>query len=238
MLSDGVKHENQLQFFKALKSSFLLIFLAMTAYHIFDQYLTKQIEMIIRSQDGINSMVWFWGLLSLLTSLFFPTLIAVICLYALRFNSLQNIFSFFSQKLELSVLETLRAWAYSFLWGLLLIIPGLIKMSFLYLTVFVVLFSPEYEAGKVDALKESTEISKKHWYKLNLLVTLFYVLIPLIGSVLFDEYTVFEKYPMSALIYTAAECVFILLFHYSVLNLFKDYFLRPLPQGDVHVAHV
>lgn len=235
MLSNGVEENNQLQFFKALKSSFLLIFLAMIVYRVFDQYLTKQIEIIIRSQDGVSPTIWFWGALSLLVSIFFPTLVAIVSLYALRFNSVKNISAFLREHFELSILETLRAWGYSFLWGLLLIIPGLIKMSFYYLTIFVVLFNRDYAEGKVDALTKSAEISKAHWTKLNLLVTLFYMVIPMIGSIILDEYTLFEKFPLYALAYTAIESVFLLAFHYFVLNLFKNYFL---PQGEFHVAHV
>ncbi len=173
ILSDGVVTEYKLNYFKALRSSFLLIFLAMVVYRNIDQFLTKQIESIIRSQDGINSIIWAWGGLSLVTSILFPTVVAIICLYALRYNSLRNLSGFFNDHFELSFLETLRALAYSFLWGLLFIIPGLIKMSYYYLTIFVVLFSPAYAKGRVDALEESALISKQHWLKLNLIIAFF-----------------------------------------------------------------
>jgi hypothetical protein len=127
----------------------------------------------------------------------------------------------------------MRAWGMAFLWGLLFIIPGIIRMSYYYLTVFIVLFSPEYAAGKADALKKSTEVSKHNWIKLNLLVTLFYFVIPVIASILFDEYTVFEKYPITAIAYAALEAVLILLFNYYVLNMFLKYI-----EGDSHVVNV
>lgn len=223
---------NKLSYFKALKSSFLLIFLATLVYRIVDQFTTKQIEVIIRSSEGISSSIWFWGALSLVLSILFPTLVAIISLYALKNNSLRKFGSFLSDKLELTILETMRAYGVSILWGFLFIIPGLIKMSYYYLTTFVVLFLPEYDEGKVDALKKSEEISKHHWMTLNLLVTLFYLIIPVITSTIFDEYTVFDKHPLSAAAYCGLEAVFTLLFHYIVLKLFISYFITESAPSD------
>ncbi len=226
------------QFFLALKSSFLLIFLATLFYRLIDQFTTKQIEGLIRSSDGISSVVWGWAGLSLVLSILFPTLLAVISLYALRNNSLKRFGFFLRNHLELSILETLRAWGISILWGFLFIIPGLIKMSYYYLTTFVVLFSPEYARGEVDALKKSAEISKRHWGILNLSVTVFYFVIPILVSTIFDEYTVFEKHPFFAAAFCGVEAVTVLLFHYFVLKLFFNEFMTPPDQGELHVAYV
>ena len=227
------------QFFKALKSSFLLIFLATLTYRLVDQFTTKKIEGLIRSSDGISSIVWGWAGLSLLLSILFPTLVALISLYALRNNSVNRFGIFLRNHLELSILETVRAWGISILWGFLFIIPGIIKMSFYYLTTFVVLFSPEYARGEVDALKKSAEISKRHWGILNLSVTVFYFVIPILVSTIFDEYTVFEKHPLFAAVFCGVEAVSVLLFHYFVLKLFFNEFVSPIvDQGELNVAYV
>ncbi len=225
ILNHVVTKMNKLEFFKALKSSFVLIFLATLAYRFLDQFTTKQIESIIRSTEGLTSMIWVWAGLSLVLSILFPTVVAIISLYALKNNSIRNLTSFFGKNLELTILETMRAWGISILWGFLFIIPGLIKMSYYYLTTFVVLFLPEYAEGKVDALKKSEEISKHHWITLNLLVTLFYLVIPVITSSIFDEYTVFDKHPYTAAAYCGFEAITILLFHYFILKLFLSYFI-------------
>jgi hypothetical protein len=238
ILNHVVTTINKLKFFKALKSSFLLIFLATLIFRIVDQFTTKQIEGIIRSSDGISSSIWLWGGLSLFLSILFPTLVAIISLYALKNNSLRQFGSFLGNNLELSILETMRAYGISILWGFLFIIPGLIKMSYYYLTTFVVLFLPEYAEGKVDALKKSDEISKHHWVTLNLLITLFYFIIPIITSTIFDEYTVFDKHPLSAAAYCGLEAVFTLLFHYIVLKLFLGYFTTSNIQGAHDVTYV
>lgn len=229
---------NKLEFFKALKSSFLLIFLATLIFRIVDQFTTKQIEGIIRSNEGISSIIWFWASISLLLSILFPTFVAIISLYALKNNSLRKFGVFLRDKLELSILETMRAYGISILWGFLFIIPGLIKMSYYYLTTFVVLFSPDYEEGKVDALKKSEEISKHHWVTLNLLVTFFYLVIPSITSTIFDEYTVFDKHPATAALYCGLEAVCTLLFHYIVLKLFLGYFITDNTNSDSSTSNI
>lgn len=210
-------------------------------YRLLDQYLTQQIEKVIQSSEGLNSIIWFWAGFSLLNSILFPTLLAIICLYALKNNSLRQFSSFLADHFEFSILETMRAWGTSILWGFLFIIPGLIKMSYYYLTTFVVLFLPEYAEGRIDALKKSQEISKPHWGALNGLVTLFYFVIPLIISTLLNEYTLFEKHPLWAAMNCAFEGLCILLFHYTVLKLFlKDFMPDPIPntQGAPDVTYV
>lgn len=238
ILNHVVTTINKLSYFKALKSSFLLIFLATLVFRIVDQFTTKQIEAIIRSSEGITSAIWFWGALSLFLSILFPTLVAIISLYALKNNTIRKFGTFLRDHLELSILETMRAYGISILWGFLFIIPGLIKMSYYYLTTFVVLFLPEYAEGKVDALKKSEEISKHHWVTLNLLVTLFYLIIPVITSTIFDEYTVFDKHPLSAAAYCSLEAVFTLLFHYIVLKLFIGYFIPDSAPSDNTTSNI
>ncbi len=236
MLEQTAVAPYKVSYIKALKASFLLIFLATISYRIADQFLTRQIEGLIKSSDGIGSMIWLWGGLSLILAIAFPTWVSVISIYALKNNSVRNLRSFLKNNFELAVLETLRAWGYSFLWALLFIVPGLIRMSFYYLTLFVVLLLPEYEKGEVDALKKSTEISKVHWFKLNFLVFAFYIFMPLLITTIFDEYIIFIKNPMTAVMFAAIETLAILLFHYIVLKLFIDYFL---PQnGETHGTHV
>ena len=212
--------ETKLNYFRALKSSFLLVFFITFIYRIIDQLLTKKIEILIRSSEGINSAIWIWVSLSLLTALFFPTVLTIVCAYALKNNSIYKIKDFFKKYFELSFLETLRSWGISFLWGLLFIIPGLIKMSYYFLTIFIVLFNPDYAEGTADALKKSEEISKTNWIGLNLIVLLFYTVIPILTSLTLDEYTIFEKHAVTALIYTAIEASLILFFNYLLLKLF------------------
>ncbi len=56
--------------------------------------------------------------------------------------------------------EYLRVLAQILMWGLLLIIPGIFRYFQLIFVAFITLFSREYRAGKVDALKLSETLAK------------------------------------------------------------------------------
>lgn len=231
----------QVSYWKTLKSGFLLIFIATICYRLIDLIVTKKIELAIRSTEGIQPSFWLWVTLSFLISIFFPLLTTLVSIHCLKKQSSEGFLKFFKNFFEYSLLETLRAWGISFLWGLLFIIPGLIKMSFYFLVIFVVTLFPEYSHGQIDALKKSEEISKKVWFKLNLLVLLFFLICPLILSLLFDQYSLIDKNPTLALINVFIETCLIVLYHYWVYKLILKYITSPSPTqqiGEIYVANV
>ncbi len=128
-----------------------------------------------------------------------------------------------TEKFELSLIETLRAWGKTFLWCFLFILPGLIKFTYYLMAPFVVLFSKRYAAGEVDALDYSEELSKKFWWRLNLWLTLFYLVIPLALSLVLDEYRLFQIHPLSAVASVLFESVLVFVFHFLILKLFIRY---------------
>ena len=200
----------------------MLIFLAVLVAAIVDQGLNKEIEQVIRSPDGLSNMIWVWGFGSLGSSLFFPLLISMLCSYTLSdtFSSKRKMMT---EKFELSLIETLRAWGKTFLWCFLFILPGLIKFTYYLMAPFVVLFSKRYAAGEVDALDYSEELSKKFWWRLNLWLTLFYLVIPLALSLVLDEYRLFQIHPLSAVASVLFESVLVFVFHFLILKLFIRY---------------
>ena len=212
----------EINFKKILSPSFLLIFLAVLIGTLVDQSLNKQIELVIKSPDGLSNMIWVWGLGSLTSSLFFPLLISMLCSYTLA-----NIFfskrKLLSEKFELALIETLRAWGKTFLWCFVFIIPGLIKYTYYLMAPFVVLFSKKYERGEVDALVYSEQLSKKFWWRLNLWLTVFYFIIPLVLSSGLDEYKLFSAHPITAALGVLLETVLVFAFHYLILKLFITY---------------
>ena len=167
-------------------------------------------------------MIWVWGASSLISSLFFPLLISMLCSYTLS-NFFVSKKVLFSEKLELALVETLRAWGKTFLWCFLFIIPGLIKYSYYLMTLFVVLFSKKYAAGEVDALEHSEKISKKFWWRLNLWLTVFYLVIPLALSSSFDEYRLFTTHPLTATLSVLLDSVLVFTFHFLILKQFIKY---------------
>lgn len=197
----------------------MLLFSAMLASTFLDQFLNRQIEDVIKSPAGLSNIIWFWGAISLISSMVFPLLFSLFCSHALV-HTASSTSHFVAEKFELSLLETIRAWGKTFLWSLLFIIPGLIKYSYYLLTPFVVFFSQKYSRGEVDALKYSELISKKFWWKLNFWLTLFYFIFPLLISSFLDDYRLFRTHPFTALICVMLECLLVLIFHYQILKLF------------------
>lgn len=176
----------------------------------------------MQSSTGLSNMIWFWGALSLFSSLMFPLYSSFLCAHTLA-NLEGNALKYTGRKFELGLIETLRAWGKTFLWCFLFIIPGLIQYTYYLMAPFVVLFSKKYEAGEVDALDYSKRISKKFWHRLNLWLLVFYMVLPLTISSLLDEYLLFRTHPISATFSVLLETFLYFAFHFVVLKLFLRY---------------
>lgn len=217
-----------------LNPYFLLIFSALLASTLTDQYLQKQIELLISSKDGLSNMIWFWGFLSVTTAILFPLIISLLCSFVLIKNN-KSVRSFFAENIELGLIETLRAWGKTFLWSFVFLIPGVVKYINYILTPFVVAFSKRYKNGEVDALEYSTQISKNFWWSMKMWIGLFYFIIPVLTYALFDEYKVFEIHPYSATSVVFLETIFEILFHYIILRLFIKFLNASEVENGAHV---
>ena len=212
----------KVEFNQRLQVGFLLIFSAVFVATIVDQSLNRQIDSIIRSSQGLSNMIFVWGAASLLSTLFFPLLISLLCSQTLA-NQNSAFWVMFNEKFELGLIETLRAWGKIFLWSFVFIIPGVVKYTYYLMSPFVVFFSKKYAAGEVDALEYSTQLSKKFFWRLNFWLFLFYLMIPIATSTLLDEYKLFSLHPVSAIACVALESFLILAFHFFILKLFFKY---------------
>lgn len=201
---------------------FLLIFSALLLSTLTDQFLQKQVEIIISSKDGLSNMIWLWGFLSVFSAILFPLMISLLCAFVLV-SGQKKLKVFLAENLELSFIETLRAWGKTFLWSFVFILPGIIKYINYILTPFVVMFSRRYKNGEVDALEYSAMISKNFWWSIKAWLGLFYVIIPIVLYVLLDEYRVFNTHPISAMAVVFLETLIELTFHFIILKLFIKY---------------
>lgn len=213
---------------------FLLIFSAVFFTTLTDQYLQNKLELLISSKDGLTNMIWLWGGLSVLNSLFFPLLISLLCIFALVFSD-KNLSQYFGENLELSLLESIRAWGKTFLWSFVFLLPGVWKYINYFLAPFVVVFSKKYKNGEVDALEYSTYISKNFWWSLKLWLGVFYVLVPIIMYVLFDSYRLFSTSPVSATALVLARSFVELLFHFIILKIFIKFINENEVANGTHV---
>ena len=187
-----------------------------------DQVITRKVEAIISSKDGLNNTIWFWAGLSLFTTILFPLLTALLSSFCI-IKSDKNLKNFVGENLELSFVETLRAWGSAFMWSFVLILPGLRKFIHYTFTPHVVFFSRRYKAGEVDALEYSEVIAKKFWKKLNLWLTVYFLIIPIIFYVLFENYRLFSMYPLAATGLVLLKTVVEYCFNFNLLQILIKY---------------
>lgn len=192
---------------KAFRKVGLLLFLIGVLGSQIDQSISFQVEEALRNPQGANSSVYLYGFLSLVCSLFFPLILMLLSLWALRpavpsmteRRTWEQISHFFKHYLPQLVIETLRAWGKILLWSLLFVFPGFIRYIAYVLVPFVVAISPAYERGEVDALTASTALVKKYWLEILTLIFVFHLMIPLILTVFFDEYRLLNQTPLASL---------------------------------------
>jgi len=201
---------------------FLLIFSAMFLSTLTDQFIALKVERLVSSPKGLSDMIWVWGLLSLVSAIFFPMLFAVLCSYNIVKRP-PKLSDYFKENLELSMIESLRSWGKSFMWSLLFILPGIAKFILYTLTPYVVLFSKKYKDGSVDALQYSTEICRANLKKINTWLTVFYLVIPVLIYAVAEPYRLLRDYPFAGTFIVFIRTLTEYGFHYMMLKIFFKY---------------
>lgn len=184
-----------------------------------EQIISRKIEILVSSKDGLSGMIWFWGGLSLFTTIFFPMLVALLSSYNLIKTQVSGP-QFVTENIELSFIENLRAWGQSFLWSFLLILPGIWKFFLYTLTPYIVLFSHRYKKGQVDALDYSAAICKKNWKEINWWLTVFYLFVPIVFYFVAEPVRLLNEHPVLGTLVVLAHTLTEYLFHYFILKIF------------------
>jgi len=179
-------------FIKTHFQKLLLTFCILVFYQFLDQTLTGVLEKLFRSHDGAPPWVWGIAVLSVLLNMLAPLVLAFCLLGLLKTTKSLKDF-------EQLVIESLRAWGSTFLWTLLLIVPGVVKWIAYFFVPFVVLFSKKYSLGEVDALQHSQKIFFNTWGKLLIVLFFFSVLFPLVSFSVFDGYRKVWETPLFSL---------------------------------------
>lgn len=230
---------NRQHFFSSLKFGFLPLYSAVVIGLIIDQSLNQEIESILRSPDGFSHRVWIWGGLSLISSLVFPVLFTLLSCFFMTEKIRGFFFSqlpeFLKKHFEMTLLESIRAWAFMFLWFFVLFFPMVYKFVSYTMTPFLVVYSPAYARGEINALKTSEVIAKEFFIKLFLLLVCFYVVLPAVSTLVFDQYKVIRNYPLQALALAGVDAFVIFTIQFFLLKMFfnSSYF-----KGDSHGINV
>lgn len=228
----------EVNFFTENLRVFKKVFLPLFALVIFssnvDQYLNLQMENALSNPEGAQQQIYVIGFLSILSSVIFPVLLMTLALYAL--NSLSDITksldTFLHKNLSQIFIETLRSWGKTLLWSLLFILPGLWKYIEYSLVPLVVTSSRDYDDGKEDALKRSSQIVRKHWLKVTGVFVLFHLFFPICLSVFFDSYRLIWKTPFASLTLSALDTYLLLISIHILFNIFKS---EEKKHGPTHV---
>jgi len=97
----------------------------------------------------------------------------VVCRF---FIGKEDVSSYIRNYCEQGLIESLRAFMKSVLYGFLLVIPGIVKMIRYQFVVLVVATNGAYQKGDVDALKESEHLAQGKTWPLFVLLILFSLL--------------------------------------------------------------
>lgn len=208
---------------------FLLIFSAAFLSTFIEQVVAKEVEQLIRSKDGLSSMLWVYVGLSLISSILFPVFTGMLVSFNILRdsfktpNSTNSFLDFFIEHVEQNLIESFRAWGKGFLWCFVFILPGIWKFISFVLTPYVVMFSERYRRGEVDALEYSALICKKYFKRVNWWLTVFYLILPITLYVVAEPYRLFNRTPFAASILVFIRAVSEYAFHYFMLKIFFDF---------------
>ena len=218
---------------KVFKKVFLPLFALVVLSNNIDQYLNLKMENALRDPLGVQTQVIYYGFFSILSSIFFPVLLISVALFA--FTNLENLQKslqdFWARYLNQMYIETLRSWGKTLLWSLLFILPGVWKYIQYTMVPFVVASSKEYDEGRLDALKGSAQVVRRHWFKVIAILILFHLLIPGLLTTLFDAYRLIWKTPVQSLFLSALDTYLLLFSTHILFNIFRSEVKR-------HDAHV
>jgi hypothetical protein len=220
---------NKLSLKSVFTPLFLLIFSALFLSTLTEQILTKKVEALISSKDGLSNMIWVYVGISLLSAILFPLITAMLSSFSILKESLKSINPhvsagrFIADKIELSLIETMRAWGTAFLWSFVFILPGIWKLIAFILTPYVVMFSKKYQAGEVDALEYSTKICKAYFKRVNWWLTVFYLFVPVVLYFVGEPYRLIMKTPAHATVLVFIRTIVEYLFHYYMIQVFIDF---------------
>ena len=197
-----------------LKGLFILVYFGFSM--TLDQTLTGLMESELLNPDGASAIIWAYGGLSFLVGLLTPLVMAFVILSAWRFPH-ESTFDVAQKHLGYLVKEEMRVMGKSLLWGLLLLIPGLIRFFQCLFVPFVVLLDPQYQKGEVDALQASWVRVKRVWARLLGLFVFFGLIAPLLMT-FFDGYRSILEQPLTALPLFLVELTVLIVFQWSVLK--------------------
>lgn len=195
------------QVWNILKTVGILLLILTMITTMIDQFTSQNLEVLLQDENGLGPQLWLMVALSIINSLVFPVLLTMLVIFAAVEppKTFHRLGFFVRRHLNQLYIENLRAWGSTIRWGILLVVPGLVRMVQLLFVPFVVCLSPEYDEGNIDALEASGRCTRRSWPQVLALVFLFYAFIPFVLSQVFDPFRVYSRTPTTALLCNAVD---------------------------------
>lgn len=205
----------------------LLLVLLFAVFLVADQTLTDKIQDELMSAEGTSNWIWVYGGLSFAAGLIGPLLTSFLALCAWRYPE-QPLAAVARRSFGYLVREEMRVLGKSLLWGLLFVIPGIVRFFQCSFASYVVLLDPAYQRGEVDALQRSWVFVRKVWPRLLGLLFVFGLVLPLAMTSL-DEWRSFSLHLGSATLLMFVELTLVLMFQWQVLKTWEKAHATDLP---------
>ncbi|MBX2986305.1 MAG: hypothetical protein KF802_00270 [Bdellovibrionaceae bacterium] len=190
---------------------------------VIDQQINQQLEALLMNEDGPGTQLWLLAGASLFNGLLFPIFATACVLYGLARTrgDAEAPLDFLERVLNQIYIEVLRSWGSALTWGLLLILPGFIRMIQLMFVPLIVVFHRAYDEGEADALRTSGTYTRRHPFRLLGYLVLFYLVIPLTLTSLLDSWRAYDSTPVAAIGCTALDLVVLILSLQTLYRLFE-----------------
>ncbi|HPI40718.1 MAG TPA: hypothetical protein PLJ21_07925 [Pseudobdellovibrionaceae bacterium] len=198
-----------------------ILFPIMVLSLVWERFTTQQIYIEMNQTSPGPSLLWIWGVLSLINGFFSPVFMLMITIYAIEEKwQMTSPFNFLKTHTAQVLIETMRALGKVFLGFIFLIIPGVwLHIKYIFVP-FIVLESESYAQGEQDALSYSSTLTRKKMGSIIILLSAFNIFLPLIMTQFFDEYRTLWKTPFSSLALSLIDTLFYICF---TLLFYKTY---------------
>lgn len=209
---------------RILKTAGLPAFLTLVVSAVVDQDLNNRLEVLLTSDDGGGSALWMLASASFVSGLVFPLIVTTCCLFGLiqARGGGEDGPHFIGRTFQQLAIETLRAWGSTLRWGLLLIIPGFIRIFTLVFVPFVVCLHGPYDRGEADALKTSARYVRRRLFATAGTVALFHLIIPLVLTDLLDPWRSYQRTPGAAALCSLLDLFLAVLATQILFRLFES----------------
>lgn len=194
----------------------LLVWFVLT--QVFDQWIMEQTSSALMDDSGQQFSIWAYASLSVLSSLLGPVVATILVLSS--WASTDSTLGFLKTHLTFLIREQLRVLGQVLLWGLVFILPGVLRFFELSLVPWVVCFDASYNRGQTDALRESRRLFYRVWFRLLALLVVFWMLIPLLLTGL-DSYRSYFETPWTAFPLTLLDIFIFLVFQWFVSKIWE-----------------